>query len=58
MKYVKFDTHRLISCVEAKSNDNHVKENSNNDCVVNVKNLRISNELGQNLSGWQIYPST
>ena len=31
--------------------DNYVKENSNNDCVLNVKNLEISNfELGQNFS--------
>ena len=28
--------------------DNYVKENSNNDCVLNVKNLEIINfELGQ-----------
>ena len=39
-------------------NDNYMKENSNKDCVVNVKNIEISDELGQNLSGRQIYPST
>ena len=38
--------------------DNYMKENSNKDCVVNVKNAEISDELGENLSGWQIYPST
>ena len=38
--------------------DNYMKENSNNNCVVNVKNFEISDELGQNLSGWKIYPST
>ena len=36
--------------------DNYMKENSSKDCVVNVKNVEISNELGQNLSGCQIYP--
>ena len=25
---------------------------------MNVKNAEISDELGENLSGWQIYPST
>lgn len=40
------------------SNDNHVKENANNDCIVNVKNFRTSDKLGQSLSRWQIYPST
>ena len=35
-----------------------MKESSNNDYVVNVKNFEISDELGQNLSGWQIYPKT
>ena len=38
--------------------DNYMKESSNNDCFVNVKNFETSDELGQNLSGWQIYPST
>ena len=38
--------------------DSYMKENSNNDCVVNVKHFEICYELGQNLSGWQIYPST
>lgn len=32
--------------------------NSNKDCVANVKNVEISDELGKNLSRWQIYPST
>ena len=27
------------------------KENSNTDCVVNVKSVEISNELGQSLPG-------
>ena len=30
--------------------DNYMKESSNNDCVVNVKNFGISDELGQNIS--------
>ena len=34
-----------------------MKENSNTDSVVNVKSDEISNELGQNLSGLQIYPN-
>ena len=38
--------------------DSYMKENPNNDCVVNVKHFEICYELGQNLSGWQIYPST
>ena len=38
--------------------DNYMKESSNNECVVNAKNFEINDELGQNLSGWQIYPST
>ena len=38
--------------------DNYMKESSNNDFVENMKNFEISDELGQNLSGWQIYPST
>ena len=38
--------------------DNYMKKSSNNDCVVTVKNFEISNELGQNLSGCQIYTST
>ena len=31
--------------------DNYMKENSNNDCAVNVKNIEINYELCQNLSG-------
>ena len=38
--------------------DNCMKENSNKDYVANVKNVEISDELGKNLSRWQIYPST
>ena len=38
--------------------DSYMKENSNNDCVVRVKHFEICDKLGQNLSGWQIYPST
>ena len=34
----------------------YMKENSNTDCVVNVKSVEISNELGQCLPGLQIYP--
>ena len=30
--------------------NNYMKESSNKDCVVNVKNVEISDELGQNLS--------
>ena len=33
-----------------------MKQNSNTDCVVNVKSVGISNELGQSLPGLQIYP--
>ena len=33
--------------------DIYMKENSNNYCVVNKKNLKT-----QNLSGWKIYPTT
>ena len=32
-----------------------MKENSNTDCVVNVKSIEISNELGQSLPRFQIY---
>ena len=35
----------------------YTKENSNTDCVVNVKSVKISNELGQSLPGLQIYPN-
>ena len=35
----------------------YMKENSNNDCVVNVKSDEISNELGQSLPGLHIYPN-
>ena len=38
--------------------DSYLKEISNNDSVVNVKNFEISDELGQNLSDWKIYLST
>ena len=38
--------------------DNYMKESSNNDCFVNVEKFETSDELGQNLSGWQICPST
>ena len=38
--------------------DGYMKESSNNDCVVNLKNFEISDEVGQNLSGWQIHPMT
>ena len=41
-----------------RSTDSYMNENSNNDCVENVKNFEICDELGQNLSGLQIYPST
>ena len=34
-----------------------MKENSGNDCVLNVKNVEISDESGQILSGCQIYAS-
>ena len=37
--------------------DNHMNENSNTDCVVDVTNVEISDNLGQNLPEWQIYPS-
>ena len=35
----------------------YMKENSNTDCVVNVKSVGISNELGQSLPGLHIYPN-
>ena len=35
----------------------YMKENPNTDYIVNVKSDEISNELGQNLSGLQIYPN-
>ena len=35
----------------------YMKENPNTDCVVNAKSDEISNELGQSLSGLQIYPN-
>ena len=38
--------------------NNYMKQNSNKDCVENVKNVEIGDEFGQNLSGRQIYPST
>ena len=34
-----------------------VKENSNTDCVMNVKSVEISNKLGPGLPGLQIYPN-
>ena len=34
-----------------------VKENSNTDCVMNVKSVEISNKLGPSLPGLQIYPN-
>ena len=36
--------------------DNYFKKT--HDCVVNVKIFEISDELGQSLSGWQIYSGT
>ena len=38
--------------------DNYVKDNWSNDCVLNVKNDKVSDKSGQNLSGCQIYLST
>ena len=35
----------------------YMKENSHTDCVVNVKSVEISNQLGQSLPGSQIYPN-
>ena len=35
----------------------YTNENPNTACVVNVKNVEISNELGQSLPGLQIYPN-
>ena len=37
---------------------NFMNRNSDNGFVVNVKNVETSDEVGQNLSGWQNYPST
>ena len=38
------------------STDNHMKENPNNNCVANVKNIENHNKLVQNIPGLQIYP--
>ena len=35
----------------------YMKEDSNTDCVVNVKSFEISNELGRSLLGLQICPN-
>ena len=35
-----------------------MKENLDKDYVVNVKNVEISDESGEKILGWQIYPST
>ena len=35
----------------------YMNESSNTDCVVNVKSVEISNELGQSLPGLQIDPN-
>ena len=35
----------------------YMKENSNTDCVINVKSVEISNKLGQSLPGLEIYPN-
>lgn len=37
--------------------DNLLKENQNNDCLANLKNIKIRNELVQNVPGLKIYPS-
>ena len=34
----------------------YIKENSNNDCDVNVKSVETSKKLGKSLSGLLIYP--
>ena len=34
-----------------------MKERSDTDCVVNVKSVKVSNELGQSLTRVQIYPN-
>ena len=34
----------------------YIKENSNNDCDVNVKSVEISKKLGKSLAGLLIYP--
>ena len=35
----------------------YMKENSNNNSVVDVKGVEISNKVGQSLPGLQIYPN-
>ena len=35
----------------------YMKESSNTDCVVNVRSVEISNELGQSVAGVQVYPN-
>ena len=37
--------------------DNLLKENQNNDCLANLKNIKIRTELVQNVPGLKIYPS-
>ena len=34
-----------------------MSESSNTDCVVSVKSVEVSNELGRSLPGLQIYPN-
>ena len=38
--------------------DNYLKDNSSNDCVLNVRNVEFSDKSGPNLSRCQIYLST
>ena len=38
--------------------DNYMKENLDKDYELNVKNVEISDESGEKILGWQIYPST
>ena len=38
--------------------DNYLKDNSSNDCVLNVRNVEVSDKSGPNLSRCQIYLST
>ena len=45
----------IITVSKNHLTDNFMKENSSNDCVLNVKNVEISDESGQILSGCQIY---
>ena len=58
IKHIKIYVHCLLSCVKLPIwLIIYLSESSNTDCVVNVKSVEVSNELGQSLPGLQIYPN-